>query len=1124
MNCYRTKFLMGACTVFLWQQQLLAQNTASNTFMYAYQKNEVSNQRQKKSLFSILNELNKEKGIYFMYSDSLISEKQVNIPVNKETSIENILTQILKNTGLKFRKLSSNTFIISIDKKETSYNNDLINGNDNYVIDASRNKINASIVYSDKKISGKIVNAKDGIALEGVTVVVKGKKTGTFTNADGSFSILADEDATIEFSRVGFVTLTLKANQIITNKSIALQEAENNLTDVVVAAYGSQKRSSYTGSAVTLRNQMFEDVPRSSIQESFQGTIAGVQASNGSGQPGTPPSIRVRGIGSINASSAPLYVIDGVPVVSGDISNGYGSNTIASLNPSDIQSTVILKDASATALYGSRGANGVILITTKKGRTGKTRFNFNIQQGINLYTLRDKDKMMTTQQTIQYLREGWANAGKDPLLFDAEIAANGVDTTKNTDWFNEILSPGNYTRVNLSASGGTSKTTFFTSGSLYKQDAVQDGVDYDRVTSMFNLNHKESDKFQFHVNFGATYQRSNSFRGGTFFDNPVRAMYRLQPWLTVYNNDGTFRTDYNSGYNPVAIAQTNIRRTNTYIIRSNIGATYNFTKWLSYETKLGIDYSHAFNTLYRDPNYGNANIAAGGISGNYAQDIVNWVYTNIVRTKKQFKNHSIEAFAGYEATKRTDSDLETEVRNIMPGLTTSANGTLPTLSIATNTASSIVSSFLNTSYDYNGKYHLTASVRYDGSSRFGKDNRYGLFWSIGGAWVISKENFLKADFINELKLRASYGATGNSIGLNDFGALGLYNTNGAYNLQNGSYYNQIRNDSLTWEKNYPLNIGLDFVILKGRIAGTLEYYSRKTTDLLLTVPVPATNGISGYTDNFGAMSNKGFEVSLATVNILPKKSDGLKWTSEFTFSTNQNKILKLNFAYTTNSYYRAEGQDFYQWRMKTFAGVDPNNGQALWFTDSAKSLTTNSWSAGRFLLQGSALPKFYGGMMHQFAYKKFTLMFHIFYNWGNKIFDDNGEFIHTDGSMGFGNTSVIPVYDFNNRWRKQGDITNVPAPVYLGTQTGLNTQVSSRFLYDGSYVRLRDIQLSYNVKGRFITKTRLNSMRFYVRANNLITWVKDKQLIYDPETPVDGTISQRPPIFKTILAGVDINF
>lgn len=1124
----KNKILITVFATVLVCFQNIAQSNVSNDIRNNKQTKVYSETRiNKQSLLLVLKELNKEKGIFFLFSDSSFAYKMVTMPSLKG-GIDDILNVVLKNTGLSYKKIANNTIVIISTKAKVSADpNQLYNlsqfASTDFLPITPTNAVYSSASTKagvELKVSGKVTGSKEGLPLEGVSVKLKDGSKGTTTNTEGVFSITVPLNSILEFSRVGYVSTSVKVTAALLN--VVLQDADNNLEDVVVVAYGTQKRTSFTGSSSTIRNQMIEDVPRSSVQESLQGNIAGVQATNGSGQPGSPPSIRIRGIGSISASSAPLYVIDGIPVVSGDISNGYGSNTIAALNGADVQSMVVLKDASATALYGSRGANGVILVTTKKGRSGKTRFNFNIQQGVNLYTISEKSKMMNTAQTIEYLREGWKNAGRDPNLFVAEILNNGVDTTKNTNWFDEILRNGNYTRAALSASGGNSKTTFYVSGSLYKQDAVQDGVDYNKVTSLININHKESEKLSFNAGFSATYQQSNTFRGGTFFDNPIRAIYRLQPFLTVYNADGTYRTDFNNGYNPVALANTNIRQTNTYVIRGTFGANYNIKKWLTYETKVGIDFSQANNKLYRDANYGNANVAAGGISGNYTQDITNWLTTNILRFKKSLGNNNLEAFVGYEASKRKDNELEIEMRNIPAGLT---NGTIPTFTPRpATTQSSILSSFFNLSYDYNNKYHLSGSLRSDGSSRFGLARRYGTFWSLGAAWIISKEKFFNVAWVNELKLRSSYGATGNSIGISDFGSRGLYSTTGDYNLNAGTFFSQLRNDSLTWEKNYPFNLGIDFTILKGRISATVEYYSRRTTDLLLNVPIPATNGISGYNSNFGAMKNSGIEIAISSVNIAPKKAKALKWTTEITFSANRNKILTLNGTLPSASYYRVEGQDYYQWRLRSYAGVDPANGQALWYSDSAKTLTTNNFSSGRFLTQGSALPKFFGGFMNSVSYKSFTLMMHIYYHWGNQVLDDNGEFISSDGSQGFSNTAVIPLYDYNNRWRNPGDITNVPAPVYQGIQTGLNTQTSTRFLYDGSYIRLRDIQLNYDISKKFLSKAKLSAAKVYIRANNLFTWVKDKRLIYDPETPVDGTLNQRPPVFKTILIGLDINF
>ncbi|NBO56542.1 MAG: SusC/RagA family TonB-linked outer membrane protein, partial [Actinobacteria bacterium] len=498
------------------------------------------------------------------------------------------------------------------------------------------------------------------------------------------------------------------------------------------------------------------------MQQSIQGNVAGVQSTNGSGQPGQAPDIRVRGIGSISASSTPLYVIDGIPVVSGDISGG-NTNTIAGLNPNDIASMTILKDASATSLYGSRAANGVVLITTKSGKAGKVKVNFTYQRGYNNYTIRDEQKTLTTPQYIQYYREGWVNAGNPVSSYDSLLTANRIDTTINTDWFQQVLRQGKYSQYNLNISGGSDRGTYYLSGSYYSSEAPTKGVNYDRGTFRTSITSELSKKWSVKGGIAGSYQRSTNFLGGSFFGNPIRAMYRLAPWLPVYKSDGvTYELGYNNGYNPVAVIETTKRLAQTYNIAANASTTFKILNGLQYEGSLALDYNHAFRSIFYDPRVGNTYVAVGGSVTNYTQDITNWVATNILRYKRSFKDkHTVEAFAGYEAQSRGDLETNVTVNGIAPGTSTPAGGSLIETATGTATGYRLVSKFLNTSYSYRDKYFISASVREDASSRFAKNFRSANFWSTGIGWNIANENFFKWRAVTELKLRASYGYTGN---------------------------------------------------------------------------------------------------------------------------------------------------------------------------------------------------------------------------------------------------------------------------------------------------------------------------------------------------------------------------
>ena len=1080
---------------------------------------------QYSTLLEAVKKLNKEKGVYFLFSDSSIGLKKVNAAYDIQKSAEQIIRQILKGTGLTFKQTGEKTFVILEEKKPVA-NSDKAEGSGSALEGTVAGATQISYAFTGKSVqvvTGQVFNAKDNTPLENVSVKLLGLKKGTTTKADGSFSIGAEKNQTIEFSSVNMITKSVKVTDE-KQLQIFLQEADNNLSEVMVVAYSSQKRSSFTGSATTIKNATIESAPNASVQESIQGNVAGVQSSNGSGQPGSIPDIRVRGIGSISASSSPLYVIDGIPVVSGDISGG-NTNTIAGLNPNDVQSMTVLKDASATSLYGSRAANGVILITTKSGKAGKVKMNFTFHQGYNNYTINEEQKTLNTSQYIQYYREGWANAGNPLTSYDSLLKANSIDTSINTDWFDQVLRQGKYSQYNLNVSGGSEKSTYYISGSYYKSEAPTKGINYDKATYRMNLTTNVSKRWTLKGGFSGSYQKSTNYLGGSYFGNPIRAMYRLVPWLPVYKSDGeTYELGYNNGFNPVAVIETTKRKANTYNIDANASSTFKLFNGLQLESNVALDFNHAFRSIYYDPRIGNTYVAVGGSIENYAQDISNWVATNILRYKREFRDvHSVEAFAGYEAQNRGDVDMNVIVNSIAPGTTTPAGGSLPALTTGTGTGYRVLSKFLNSNYSFKDRYFVSGSVREDASSRFAKNYRSAIFWSAGMGWNIANEPFFKVPFISELKLRSSYGYTGNQ-GIDNFESQGLYSSGGDYNLASGLTLNQIANDNLTWEKNIPFNIGLDFVALKGRLSGSAEWYTRTSSNLLKNQAIPSVNGVTGVTVNNGAMKNTGIELSLSAVPISPSKARGFKWVIDANVTAYKNEITEIDSAFSNNSnYFRRVGNDYYTHYQRGYAGVNPDNGEALWYTSSDKEQTTTSFSSVSRLRYGSALPKFYGGLNNSFSYHNFKLSIHLFINWGNTLYDDFGYLQKTDANLGFSDQSNgLSRYEYARRWTTPGQITDVPKPVFLGTQSSSGSYESSRFLYDGSYVRLRDVNLSYSIPKKLLASLKLNTARVYLRGQNMFTYVKDKRFNTDPEAGIDGVLSQRPPVFKTILFGLDI--
>ena len=576
---------------------------------------------------------------------------------------------------------------------------------------------------------------------------------------------------------------------------------------------------------------------------------------------------------------------------------------------------------------------------------------------------------------------------------------------------------------------------------------------------------------------------------------------------------------------PVAVIETTKRTAKTYNIATNLSTKYKIANGLTYEGSFGLDFNHAFRKIIYDPTVGNSYVAVSGSIETYTQDITNWIITNILRYKKEFKTgHTLEAFAGYEAQSRSDVDMTVEVNGIAPGTTTPAGGSSITNATGTLTGNRMLSKFLNTNYSFKDRYLLSGSIREDGSSRFAK--RSGTFWSVGAGWNISNEPFFKINWINELKLRSSYGYTGNQ-GIDNFESQGLYGTGGDYTLTSGMSLIQLANDNLTWEKNIPLNVGVDFSVLKGRLSGSFEWFTRTSSNLLFNQSIPSVNGVTSITINNGAIKNTGIEINISSVNISPKNAKGFKWVTDINFSQYKNVITQIDSAYATSgAYYRGVGNDFYTHYQRGYAGVNPDNGEALWYARSTKDSTTNVFTTSiPRIAYGSAIPKFYGGITNTLSYKDFKLSFQLYVFWGNTIYDENGYLQKTDANLGFSDQSNgLSRYEYERRWTTPGQITDVPKPVYLGTQSSAGSYESSRFLYDGSYIRLRDVTLSYNLPKAFITKAKLTNARLYLRGQNLFTYIKDKRFNTDPEVTIDGVMSQRPPIFSTFLFGADINF
>ncbi|WP_339655917.1 SusC/RagA family TonB-linked outer membrane protein, partial [uncultured Salegentibacter sp.] len=579
---------------------------------------------QDTELRAILYDLEEQTDYNFFYNNKLVNEKvKINISFSSE-NVQEVMSQILKSTNINFRIINNNIVLYKDDFSEAS----------EYITDhpSDRSLTSQSILDPDdfqQVVEGKVLD-DNGLPLPGVNVIIQNTNTGTQTDFDGVFSIEAEEGDVLEFSYVGMESLTYRITDLDSPIEVVMLQDADQLSEVLVVAYGKQSRASFTGAAVDVDVSKIDESPLASFQESLQGNVAGLQMSTESGQPGAAPNIRIRGIGSINASSDPLYVIDGIPVISGNISQiATSSNTIAGINPKDIENITVLKDASATSIYGSRGANGVILITTKQGKEGKTTFDVSAQRGVSQMLLPDRNKPLNTDQHLELLIESRVNAGDTPQEAEDYIYSN-VDRTIDTDWVDVITRTGNYEQYNISANGGSEKTQFFASLGLYEQEGVIIGIGYNKLNARLNVNHQATDKLKIDFGVAANNQKLNTNSDAGSAHNPVRALARVVPWEPVYNEDGSYNTDILLTYNPVGLVEENIRETKIYGILGNLSLTYDFTENFSFQTKGNVDFNLADEFRFDNPVFGEGR-NDGGRGRAYNNKIINYNITNLLK-------------------------------------------------------------------------------------------------------------------------------------------------------------------------------------------------------------------------------------------------------------------------------------------------------------------------------------------------------------------------------------------------------------------------------------------------------------------------------------------------------------
>lgn len=1007
-----------------------------------------------------------------------------------------------------------------------------------------------------KTITGTVTGAEDKLPIIGATVQIKGTTTGATTDLDGKFQIAAPAGATVEVRFVG-----MKTSEIVVGAAsvydVALEYDLVGVNEVVVVGYGTQIKSKVTGSISKVDGASLKNIPVVTVEQALQGKTAGVFIESVNGKSTGTTNMRIRGSSSITATNQPLFVVDGIPLTTESLNfSGAVINPLTSINFNDVESIDILKDAASSAIYGSRGANGVVLITTKKGINGNTKLNFTIQSGFNQAS-RKRDFMNSTEY-VKYFEEAAYNSdlidGYDPINnpgdysgswlqfarsrfkrysgWAAVLDGSGIYTGSkvNTDWQDLAFQKGKIFSADMSAQGGNDKLKYFTSLSYNNSEGILVSNGIEKISARLNVDNKVNKYVDMGFALSLNRTKIDQVSADNAFSTPMQ-LVALSPITPPRDLEGklynTPTTTYYNGLLDVEYASRDIMEYRTV---ANGYLTVNIMDGLKWRNEFGFDLYN----LKENGRYGNLTESGTGRNGygffNYGQT-QNLTTKSYLDFLKSFGDIGVSAVLGTEFQYTTVDNARAEGEQFpLDDLKTLASAGLITVGTSSLTKYSFLSYFSRVNLDYKAKYLVTLSGRVDGSSRFGKDNRYGFFPAASLGWVLSKEDFLAGNnTLSFLKLRTSYGLTGNA-GISNFGHLGLYGV-GSYNSQSGLYPTQIPNSKLGWETTSQLDFGLDYGFFKNRISGEIDYYIKKTQDLLLNVPVPATSGYSTQIQNIGSVQNKGIEFVLNTNNLTGK----FTWNTNFNVSYNKNEVTNLGDQKMIDS-----GSARYMNIVKVgeaigvfygaeYAGVDPANGDALWYvnTQDANGIVTdhttktNDFNNANFVVLGTPTPNLIGAITNTVGFKGLELGFTFQGVTGNKIHLIGDQWMAANG-VWFDNQLRSQL----DSWKKPGDVTDIPQ-ARLGYDNGDQSR-NSRYLSDGSYVKLRSLSLSYEMPKNIVSKTGLDRIRIFVQGQNLLTFTKYKG--WDPEVSTDflndnitqGCDFYSAPQPRSIVFGINI--
>jgi len=980
---------------------------------------------------------------------------------------------------------------------------------------------NFLVGQGNRTVRGTVTDEK-GETLIGVSVLAAGTTNGTITDLDGRFSL--DVSSSVKELIISFLGYTEQVVAIpaSNNLSVILKSDSKLLDEVVITGFGgTQYRQDLTGSVAKLSSNDFQFQPLQSFENALQGRATGVFINSGSGKLGQGININIRGISSVSASNQPLFVVDGIPIVSMAVGSATEpDNPLATIAPEDIESIEILKDAAAASIYGARASNGVVLITTKSGKAGKTKVSLGYYKGVSSPTRKREWLNAAEYRQLFSYAASQSDFGELDAAEEFAFESGTDDWNGNVDqnWADEAFQDGGVTNLNLTIQGGDAKTTFLLSGTWNDQKGIIIGNELNRINGRFNLNHKMNEKFQVGMNLSLVKSLNKRVASDNAFTNPLQlnALPPIQPKIDPNTGQLNQNTLY---YNNLIDLEKGFDNATTYRTISSVFGQYDFTEKLSFRSEYGVDVLNLQEEQFRGRE--TLDGAPTGQSFNNQVTVVNQNMNNYFTYRSKIGDQiNFDAVAGMQYQSGNETSVSATGQGFPNDRFTKLASSAKIVSASsTESAYAFLSYFGRFNAKIKDKFLVGLTGRVDGSSRFGRDQRYGFFPSVSAGYILSQEEFIKnMPAINFMKVRASYGKTGNAE-IGNFASRTLWGANFVGDLS-GIRPTQLGVNDLTWENTTQLDLGLEFGLFDDRISLSVDYFQKNTNDLLLNLPLPASNGFTTITKNLGSLSNKGFEIGLNTVNL----RGALTWTTTFNLSTYKNRVTNLNGSTIDGGSRQlgrvSEGEAFGYFYAPKYAGVNPENGNAQYFEEDGSIVDQDDFS-GYSQKVGDPNPDFFGGLNNKISYKNFTLDVQLQYVYGNDLYNIAGFFQSVNGDY-FDNQSR----DQLDYWREPGQITNIPEPRLYSGNGAIR---SSRWVQDGSYLRLRAMTLTYKLPSSLTRKVKMDEARVYISGQNLLTFTKYDG--YDPEVNATyissvnlGHDFYTPPQARIITVGANVNF